>query len=67
MIDAAPTAANAEYYARIVRDKAIQRKLIDVGTGIEPDAVGHVTSGEQQGDDREPCDHDARHGGDADL
>src|SRR5262245_52597423 len=28
LCDAAPTAANAEYYARIVRDKAIVRNLI---------------------------------------
>ena len=30
--DAAPTAANAEYYAKIVRDKAIVRNLIHAGT-----------------------------------
>jgi replicative DNA helicase len=32
--DAAPTAANAEYYARIVRDKAMIRHLIHAGTEI---------------------------------
>jgi replicative DNA helicase len=36
--DAAPTAANAEYYARIVRDKAIVRYLIHAGTEILRDA-----------------------------
>ena len=36
--DAAPTAANAEYYARIVRDKAIVRNLIHAGTEILRDA-----------------------------
>ncbi|HXG12381.1 MAG TPA: replicative DNA helicase, partial [Gemmataceae bacterium] len=36
--DAAPTAANAEYYARIVRDKAIVRHLIHAGTEILRDA-----------------------------
>src|SRR5262249_850958 len=36
--DAAPTAANAEYYARIVRDKAIVRSLIHAGTEILRDA-----------------------------
>ena len=36
--DAAPTAANAEYYARIVRDKAIVRNLIGAGTEILRDA-----------------------------
>src|SRR5687767_11389612 len=29
--DAAPTAANAEYYARIVRDKGVVRSLIHAG------------------------------------
>ncbi len=32
--DAAPTAANAEYYARIVRDKALLRTLIHTSTEI---------------------------------
>jgi replicative DNA helicase len=36
--DAAPTAANAEYYARIVRDKALVRHLIHAGTEILRDA-----------------------------
>src|SRR5438105_12808527 len=36
--DAAPTAANAEYYARIVRDKAVVRHLIHAGTEILRDA-----------------------------
>ncbi len=36
--DAAPTAANAEYYARIVRDKAIVRSLIHSSTEILRDA-----------------------------
>src|SRR5262249_9575209 len=36
--DAAPTAANAEYYARIVRDRAIVRNLIHAGTDILRDA-----------------------------
>jgi replicative DNA helicase len=36
--DAAPTAANAEYYARIVRDKAIVRHLIHAGTEILRDS-----------------------------
>ena len=36
--DSAPTAANAEYYARIVRDKAITRNLIHAGTEILRDA-----------------------------
>src|SRR6516165_2270470 len=36
--DAAPTAANAEYYAKIVRDKAIIRRLIHASTEIGRDA-----------------------------
>jgi replicative DNA helicase len=36
--EAAPTAANAEYYARIVRDKSLVRSLIHAGTEILRDA-----------------------------
>src|SRR5690348_14607967 len=36
--DAAPTAANAEQYARIVRDKAIIRNLIHASTEVLRDA-----------------------------
>jgi replicative DNA helicase len=36
--DAAPTAANAEYYARIVRDRAIVRHLIHASTEVLRDA-----------------------------
>jgi replicative DNA helicase len=36
--DAAPTAANAEYYAKIVRDKSIIRSLIHASTDILRDA-----------------------------
>jgi replicative DNA helicase len=36
--DAAPTAANAEYYAQIVRDKALVRNLIHAGNEILGDA-----------------------------
>jgi replicative DNA helicase len=36
--DAAPTAANAEYYARIVRDRAIVRSLIHSCNEIQRDA-----------------------------
>src|SRR5438445_9770556 len=40
--DAAPTAANAEYYARIVRDKALVRHLIDASTEILRDSYDQV-------------------------
>jgi replicative DNA helicase len=36
--DAAPTAANAVYYAQIVRDRAVVRRLIHAGTEILRDA-----------------------------
>src|SRR5262249_32054327 len=36
--DAAPTAANAKYYAQIVRERAIVRNLIHAGTEILRDA-----------------------------
>ncbi|MCH7229619.1 replicative DNA helicase [Glycomyces sp. L485] len=34
LLDAVPTAANAGYYARIVKDKAILRRLIEAGTKV---------------------------------
>ena len=34
LLDVVPTAANVEFHARIVKDKALMRRLIDVGTGI---------------------------------
>jgi replicative DNA helicase len=34
LLDAVPTAANVEFHARIVRDKALLRRLIDVGTQL---------------------------------
>ena len=34
LLDVVPTAANVEFHARIVKDKALMRRLIEVGTGI---------------------------------
>ena len=45
--DAAPTAANAEYYAKIVRDKAISRNLIHASTEILRDAYDQAQSAEE--------------------
>jgi len=45
--EAAPTAANAEYYARIVRDKAIVRNLITAGTEVLRDAYNQAAPAEQ--------------------
>jgi replicative DNA helicase len=38
LVDAVPTAANVEYHCRIVREKSLIRRLIEVGTGIVQDA-----------------------------
>src|SRR4029077_19086231 len=45
--DAAPTAANAEYYARIVRDKALVRHLIHASTEILRDSYDQVASADE--------------------
>ena len=45
--DAAPTAANAEYYARIVREKALIRNLIHTSTELLRDAYDGVTSADE--------------------
>jgi replicative DNA helicase len=38
LVEGVPTAANAEYYAQVVRDRALLRKLIVVGTEIVQEA-----------------------------
>ncbi len=45
--DAAPTAANAEYYSKIVRDKAIVRNLIHASTEILRDSYDQVRPAEE--------------------
>jgi replicative DNA helicase len=37
LVDAVPTAANIEYHAKIVREKALLRRLIEAATGIIQD------------------------------
>src|SRR5256885_8777280 len=37
LIDVVPTAANIDYHARIVRDKAVLRRLVEAATGIIQD------------------------------
>jgi replicative DNA helicase len=45
LVDAVPTAANIEYHARIVREKALLRRLIEVSTAIVSDAFeGRLTA-----------------------
>ena len=47
LIDVVPTAANVEYHARIVRDKAVLRRLVEAATGIIQDVYeGHTAAGE---------------------
>ncbi len=41
LIDAVPTAANIEYHARIVREKALLRRLIDAASDIIRDVYDH--------------------------
>ena len=38
LIDAVPTSANLEYHAKIVREKALRRRLIEVSTAIVSEA-----------------------------
>ena len=45
--DAAPSAANAEYYARIVREKAITRSLIHACSDIERDSYDQIMPADQ--------------------
>src|SRR5437879_1284290 len=47
LIDVVPTAANVDYHAKIVRDKAVMRRLVEAATGIIQDIYeGHGTAGE---------------------
>ncbi|HYX81199.1 MAG TPA: replicative DNA helicase [Gemmatimonadales bacterium] len=47
LIDVVPTAANVDYHARIVRDRAVLRRLVEAATGIIQDIYdGHGTAGE---------------------
>ena len=38
LVDAVPTSANVEYHAKIVREKALRRRLIEVSTAIVSEA-----------------------------
>ncbi|HEX5819189.1 MAG TPA: replicative DNA helicase [Gemmatimonadales bacterium] len=47
LADSVPTAANLEFHAKIVKEKAILRKLIETATGIITEAYdGHTTASE---------------------
>src|SRR4051812_33387067 len=51
--DASPTAANAEYYAKIVRDKGLVRQLIHATTEILRDAYEQSTPADEMLGDAE--------------
>ncbi|HXY31478.1 MAG TPA: replicative DNA helicase [Gemmatimonadaceae bacterium] len=47
LVDAVPTAANVEYHARIVKEKALMRRLIETSTSIVAEAFeGRLTAAE---------------------
>src|SRR5437763_11511653 len=53
LVDAVPTAANVEYHAQIVREKAILRRLIEVSTSIVAEAFEGRTTATQLLDEAE--------------
>ncbi len=53
IFDAAPSPANAEYYAKIVRDKAIVRNLIHACTDIQRDSQDQVMPADELLDNAE--------------
>ena len=42
-----PTAANIEYHAKIVREKALRRRLIEVSTAIVAEAFESAASADR--------------------
>ena len=53
LMDAVPTAANVEYHAKIVREKATLRRLIEVSTSIVTDAFTGQSAAAQLLDEAE--------------
>ena len=53
LLDAVPTASNTEYHARIVREKALLRRLIEVSTAIVGEAFEGRLSAAELLDDAE--------------
>ena len=53
LVDAVPTAANIEYHAQIVREKAILRRLIEVSTSIVAEAFEGRSTASQLLDEAE--------------
>ena len=53
LLDAVPTSANVEYHAKIVREKALLRRLIETATGIVGEAFEGRTTATQLLDEAE--------------
>ena len=53
LIDAVPTAANVEYHAKIVKEKALLRRLIETSTSIITEAFQGRSTAEELLDDAE--------------
>ena len=53
LIDAVPTAANVEYHAKIVKEKALLRRLIETSTAIITEAFQGRSTSEELLDDAE--------------
>ena len=53
LVDAVPTAANVEYHAKIVREKALRRRLIEVSTSLVSEAFEGTLTAEQLLDEAE--------------
>jgi replicative DNA helicase len=53
LVDAVPTAANVEYHAKIVREKALLRRLIEVSTAIVSEAFEARTTAAELIDEAE--------------
>ncbi|HEV7705709.1 MAG TPA: replicative DNA helicase [Gemmatimonadaceae bacterium] len=53
LIDAVPTSANVEYHAKIVKEKALLRRLIETSTSIITEAFQGRTTAEELLDDAE--------------
>jgi replicative DNA helicase len=53
LIDAVPTSANVEYHAKIVKEKALQRRLIETCTSLVAEAFEGKTTAAELLDDAE--------------
>lgn len=53
IVDMVPTAANVEFHAKIVREKALRRRLIEVSTSIVTDAFDSARTSAELMDDAE--------------